>query len=462
MKILNLIAILMLLISCTNTDLAPKKQITQQGNCPQNTEFDPNVKPCTIQLTIYDRKTQKILPNVIVQLDHDGKNTKSDINGHVVFNNLTTGTHSVHIFSPTDMTWKSFYNIPVDETTGYELGDIKLSTFNSVFIPDSTPIISSINFKGNITNTDPTSSISIKYFTDKPNSGCNYTIQGNPRFYKSNCFYSVNVGVPVSNEFWFFENVKDLISGDSILSNAFHLGNFVSSTTNNSTQLVNNDIQFITNTNKFTPLIQFDSFNIPTGFKLTRLDIEGNLSSYIQSIGLLPSSRGEILNLYSKILDNLDANPSFSAYIPAAFNLTKTKITLETESGINKTFYWSYTNHYPINSTGIAFSPILSPIPTLIADQQGDVISWNSNTALTKQRIWISSQTGNTPARWYIYIIGNTDNIKLPVIPNNVTPLLITGTKYNIELSGEAKYTTAKGIGMALEKFHHIYITWTR
>jgi len=480
-KILT-IAISVLLISCSsdnNTTPVPEGGGVSLSNCPTNSSYDANVQPGNIQLTVIDRTTYLVIKDVKVQLGNNGKCIKTDENGHVKFSKLSAGTYDIHIFGPIGMRWQSYYNIPVSGTEGIQLQDSVLYKNNPASpVAPEYPTNSYNYYGGVITGTNPLNTSNHLYLSDQESFRCDSVISGGsggiPQTYKAKCYISSVINTPVENEFWFFESKRDPVSNDLSLINAYSTKKFntktVSEKNSSSIVRVTNNIPFSSAVNATTLLMSFDSFNLPTGFVLKRLEVHGDIKPYVASVGLKPiPSRFYDFNrveLYAKMLDNLVANPSFSSYVPLLFNFTDTELTVETKSGGTNDYAWSLKSRYPLNSTGLSFTPKLSPSPSLNNDQQGGVITWNSNTALTKQSIELSNSstknTGDETVTWNVEIFGNTNTITLPVIPKHVTPIFTEGTLYSISLSGEASYPVPNGVGNAVESFSHFNVTWIR
>jgi len=454
MKIVITLIFTLTVVACsgTNEPIPPLVDGTNPvlENCPKNTTYNTTIQPNSIQLTLVNnnKPNHTAKEGVVVQLNQQGNCIQSDVNGHVSFTNLATGTYDVHVFDPSEKNWFSYYHIPVTDTAGFQIPELNVARY--VIYPYTRN--SFIKYKGSLTTT-PLNGVSLLYFSDQEDGNCNSNAAGsNPMGnfgrYSMICYFSIGNNNTVMNELWFFEIEYDTaeVNSDSRIVNEHHLQKFSTQTTTDSNIANVKDIIFDTTLSKpKTTLMQFDSITLPTDLNLRGLYINGDITHYLKSTGLY--STRNYITLYHKVLDNLIPNPSFNAYVPDALNITQTTIKLDTTGGLNSGLSWKYTDHYPISSTGLMITPKLSSLPTLIPNQQGNVIQWNSNSALTKQEISISNKVSDTTeVYWNITIYDNSNSITLPTIPTDITPLFIEGKQYQIAIGGIAEYPNAKGI----------------
>jgi len=126
MKIIIILLVMMFLISCGGGDNTNNTGNTEL-ECSRSKWYadNPNV-PNSIKFQILKNDSCTRMEGVVVQLDNNGKVLLTDKSGIIKFTNLT-GLHDIHVFSPTDYGWHSFYNINTD--TGYN-NLLNLPNFN--------------------------------------------------------------------------------------------------------------------------------------------------------------------------------------------------------------------------------------------------------------------------------------------------------------------------------------------
>ncbi|VAW98189.1 hypothetical protein MNBD_GAMMA22-1203 [hydrothermal vent metagenome] len=434
------IFILLSLISCTSENNTSNP--TDLVNCATSalvTTTKPNVNEIVVEVS----SSRKAMANVVVQLDNNGVCLKTDVNGKVLFSNLSAGTHDVHVFGPPGFDWSSVYNIDATELAVDTERVINISIFDrkpSIGGGSPKPVFNSyINLKGAITTKAPENEVFYFVTFDKTNSNIekerisfptltkNYVLQyGFLNDFPSNT--SIPIGTQVQAEIWAFEYSKNVLTGESVLINAVKSSLSLNTTSNTADASVH-DIN-LTQQSASTPmeLVTFgNQVVVPTGFAITRISIFSGSPSN-------PVLENKSIPLMLVKQNDLAIKPSYSVNIPQLLVDQYTAISFTVNASNASGATWQFgTGGIPV-ATNVDVSTQQEPIINVSNFPDG-IISWSSAATIPLSRsIIIEALTEFTP-QWSIKIKGDSNtvnSISLPSLPDGLNPILTIGDEYGI------------------------------
>jgi hypothetical protein len=466
MKKINILTITgsLLLISCGGGVDNPPVNNKTKIDCANN--IASTATKNSIQLTIHNWITNIPMKGVVVQLDHNGKCIFSDVDGKVNFDNLTAAPHDIHVFGQDGFGWKSYYDLPVSNTTVLTLPTIKIKNPAEEVIVDApqTEPKSYIIYSGAIEFKEANSEISFEYFSDGKHKIINESVDVASLTHDLQYQFNAKVGTSVNDELWAFEKIT--VNGDTRLVDASHTLPVNRTTTEKNTgdvlNSINLSIPFSVNSRKLTDLMTIESLTLPTGFNINNLSVSAILSSSVLGVSRLFRTNTTV-DLFSTSQYDPAVSKTINAYL-TPFAVNQTSLNLHARSGNSAT--WSYSGNVAL-STGMApktfiFKPKLTTVPSLFVPI-GNTIKWNTdaNVVLQKNEIQILSGTGKLVKRWNIKKSGNSNSLTLPEVPAGVVPLLVDGKNYNLYLNGTYEYNSTYGDGKATETYSSS-VTWKR
>jgi len=429
MKKIFFLLLSLLLVTCGggNDNTIVNSDLT----CSWSKSFANNpVESNIIKLEIRKYNTCTPMVGVVVQLDNSGEVLLSDKDGKIKFTNLF-GLHDIHVFGPPGHRWHSFYNVNTDSGF-YQF--IELIDNNDFSAGTKVDIKSYIKFKGAIQNSNSNSFINFIYFSDIGNKYSSGGADTNPvTSYDIQYEYSEAVDTNINNELWVLEQSIDPITKDSHLADAFSIQPILPVKTSvlNANPIVT-DVLFSAKPKTEDLLMQFQSITIPSGLTVSQLDISGTITSSIVS------NAASFISLYSADQIDFTKPLSFSAYIaPFTIKDNILDFIIGAQKQISGGPSWAYFSSNAVGSKDINLVPKVTTIPVLNSNPPGQTISWTQPSFPVQiQTLNIFKQTGSNIVSWNFSIYENKNNITLPTIPTGITPILTTGSDYNINIGG--------------------------
>jgi len=429
MKKIFFLLVSLLLVTCGGGNDNPV--VNTDLSCSRSKSYANNpIESSVIKLEIrkYDSCTPMV--GVVVQLDNSGEVLLTDKDGKIKFTNLS-GLHDIHIFGPPGYRWNSFYNVNTDSGF-YQL--IELYDYNDTSVGIKTKINSYIKFKGAIQNSNSNSFINFVYFSDIKNKYSIGSADINPvTSYDIQYEYTEAVDTNINNELWILEQSIDPITKDMHLADAFLIQPILPVKTSDlNTNPIVTDILFSAKPKTEDLLIQFQSITIPPGLTASQLSITGTITSSIVS------NATRSISLYSAEQIDFTKLLSFSAYI-APFTIQDNILSfiIGAQKQISGGPSWGYFSSNTVGSKNIKIVPKVTTIPVLNSNSPGQTISWTQpNFPVQIQTLNIFKKIGSDFVNWDFSIYENKNNITLPTIPTGVTPILTTGSEYNIRVGG--------------------------
>ncbi len=434
MKNLFLLFVLVTLISCSAENNTANT--VNFINC--DTSALVSGSPNANEIVVTVSSNRRALVNAVVQLDDSGLCLKTDANGKVLFTNVSSGAHDIHIFGPPSFDWHSIYNI--DAALGIT-ENVSLYNRSQLIVSNPlSPLYSSyINLKGSVATKTVGNEVFLFILFDKTSSSVqkeavvfpiqmtNYNLQyGFTNEFLTNA--AIPIGTPVTAEIWAFEYKKNILTGERILIDTVKSTLSLNTTSNNAIASVH-DINFIQQpTTTPVELLKFGSLvAAPTGLTITDIHLFFSSSSAKMFNGIN-------IPLFSAEQNELMIKSSYSANIPQLLvNELKAINFSISASDVNGTT-WLFESSGITVASNVDVRPQEIPIITVFSFSSG-LISWSSTAKIpTRREIFIDDTTKFTP-KWRIKINGDNNtlnSITLPSLPLGLTPILAKDKEYDI------------------------------
>ncbi len=429
MKNLFLFFALITLISCTaeNNTANPINFI----NC--DTSALVSGSPNANEIVVTVSSNRRALVNAVVQLDDSGLCLKTDANGRVLFTNVSSGAHDIHVFGLSGFDWQSIYNINA------ALGvteNVSLFNRSQLIVSDPKPLYNSyINLTGSITTKTPGNEVFLFVLFDKSSllikeKSSVLLTQFNLQYGFLNDFPTndaIPVGTPVTVDLWAFEYTKNSL-GETVLIDAVQ--STLSLDTTSESAIANvQDVTF--NSQSLLPVeVELLTFGgntttvaAPTGLTMTDISLSSSDNTF-NSIPLLLAEQND-----------LAINSSYSITIPQllADKLTAIKFSIRASvSNAQGRTTWLFGTGGIAVAANVNVTPQPTPILTVSGFSNG-LFSWSSATKIPEsRRIIINHNLQSTP-EWLIKIKGDSNtvnSITLPSLPEGLAPILVKGKRY--------------------------------
>ncbi len=427
MRILFFLFLALLLTSCGGGNGESANKLNIECNNYNFVKFSGTNNSIKLKIQNYNDCTP--ITGVIVQLDDAGENILSNSVGEVIFENLT-GIHDLHIFSPDNYEWRSFYNLNVDSGV-----DIQVTlTDNNARFNNRNTANSAIKFSGVTQNMGLNSYSSLLYFSDLRIVNRMISTNDDPSAYNLQYNYKQAINTPVNTELWALKHETDPATNitrvvDAVLLRPPSIIN--TSALDSKTNDIITDIVFGFDKKPKSLLLNFKSVTVPAGLSVVnQLDISGSI---VSSVGIGSAQ------FYSTNNINVAQGLITDAYIsPFKISGNNLRLIIAAKQGAGGGASWSHFSNYPLGSKNIEIVPIINIIPTLPPNQNGLKITWDPLTIpVREQSVTIDQKLNNgLNIKWGISVFDNKNEIVLPTIPPSMTPLLTVGTEYDVYISG--------------------------
>lgn len=430
MRILFFLFLTLLLISCGGGNSESANNLNVECNNDNFVKFSGTNNSIKLKIQNYNDCTP--ITGIVVQIDDAGENILSNSVGEVLFENLT-GVHDLHIFSPDNYEWRSFYNLNVD--SGVDI-QVTLSDKSTRFNNRRTTTNSAIKFSGVTQNIGLNSYSSLLYFSDLRIINVSRTVSSNddPSAYNLQYNYKEVINTPVNTELWALKNETDPTTNvtrvvDAVLLRQPSIINTSALDSKNNDIIT--DIVFGFDKKTKNLLLDFKSVTVPVGLSVVnQFDISGSI---VSSVGIGSAQ------FYSTNNINLAQGLITDAYIlPFKISGNNLRLIIGAKQGADGGASWGQFSNYPLGTKNIEIIPIINTIPTLPPNQNGLKITWDQLTVPVRQqsvKIY-QKQNNGLDIKWRIGVFDNKNEIVLPTIPPSMTPLLSDGTDYAVYISG--------------------------
>ncbi len=428
--IIVLLVVALSLLSCrdSNTNSVSQNATVQCiDNISSSNSVNPNdIKIQVLKLTGYQPRVGTPLSNIIVQIDHDGVCVRSDADGYVTFTALSNGEHDIHVFPQNKYQRVSIYNVKIGEVVPVFLG--KPNIFND----SKTPVTgtSYLSFSGVINYFDTNSRLKLAFYSDSiVRKNIRISADPNTSTYTAVIEFSVPPGTIISGQLLATEEKINTITNESYISDSTVIDIVNAKSTAQKNSYSNLPINLSNPKLALSTLLSFDRIDLPIGFTARNIQINGGARFSNNTI------TNPMLTLYYVGGDkgvlplDITAPYDFLAYEP--FGFTELSFRISAFNDVNtRDVRWHRSSRYPANAIGLTITPKIPTTPVFENNQNGEVLRW-SGVAQPATDVVITINS-TVPGSWNLYAGVNSTSLRLPKIPNGLTPMFFSGTQYDI------------------------------
>ncbi len=384
-----------------------------------------------------------------MQIDHDGVCVRSNAEGYVTFTALSNGEHDIHVFPQNKYQRVSIYNVKIGEVVPVFLG--KPNIFND----SKTPVTgtSYLSFSGAINNFDTNSSLELAFYSDSiVRKNISISADQNTSAYTAVIEFSVPPGTIINGQLLVTEVKTTINTNESYISDTTTI-DIVNAKSTAQKNLYSNLLISLSNPKPaLSTLLSFDRIDLPIGFTARNIQINGGAGFSKNTI------MNPMLTLYNVSGDkgvlpfDITAQHDFLAYESFGFSELSFRISAFNDVK-TRDVRWLRSSSYPANATGLTITPKIPIAPIFANNQNGEVLRW-SGVAKSATAVITINSTGT--GSWDLYADVNSTSLRLPKIPNGLTPMFFSRTQYDIYF-----YETIIN-GTFIEYYALSNLVWTR